>query len=106
MRETSRHICTRFAEDRGCRACGAARFRRCQAVVRTLRRLCVASAPLFAAACKSDQQKAGENRQSIQSWQSTMRMADSAAARHELPARFLARVRATAHEEIAKASKP
>lgn len=105
MRETLRHICTRFAEVRDRRACGAARFRRCQTVFRTFCRVCVASAPLFAAACKSDQQKTEESRQSIQSWQSTMRMADSAAARHELPARFLARMRATAHEEIAKASK-
>lgn len=58
---------------------------------------------LLLSACQSQSQQAEKKQQTIHSWEATLRMTDSAAARHGVPHHFADKVHETAREEIAKA---
>jgi len=69
------------------------------------RRVVCGALLIFGAACKSDQQKAEDARQTIRSWQATMRLTDRASARDEVPQHFRQQLRAVAREAMAQADR-
>lgn len=100
MRGTSPPTFIRCAER--CRRAGTSWHRRARRLTVVLSVVGVWGG--LAAGCrKSPPRRAEEKRQTIHSWESTLRAADSAGAKGAVPRRFLERLRKTARREMAAA---